>query len=150
MGVGGSEILCGLWLFHGNRLEKQEGWGGGWGEGEGRNGKQSVEEGASSTGTLPWKPSSIGSQLPKSVRILEMDLEWGLGGAGGVTLPALSYLNPKNPSPIPLPLSQQPWHCSCPCLHQTESNLAQLKSGRKYKSANETARAGGKQRGKEG
>lgn len=29
MGVQGSEILCGLWLFHGNRLEKQEGWGGG-------------------------------------------------------------------------------------------------------------------------
>lgn len=46
---------------------------------------------------MPWKPSSISSQLPKSVRILEMDLEWGLGGAGGVTLPALRLPQPQEP-----------------------------------------------------
>jgi len=37
----------------------------------------------SSSGTLPWKPSCIGSQLPKSVRIPEMGLERGPGGVGG-------------------------------------------------------------------
>lgn len=64
-------------------LQKQKGWGGGARrrrEAECRGGS---EEGAHSTGTLPWKPSCIGSQLPKSVRIPETDLEGGPGGAGG-------------------------------------------------------------------